>query len=99
MQLLRKNGARPSLHQPVRYQIVSPSCQPCVLVEIRLHVLYSLLLMWNVTIGPIHCRLNFNRSLYGEDLTFVLLNTNIIFIPSVTPIRRSQYSESTVRLL
>ena len=97
--MLRKNGARPSLHQPVRYQIVCPSCQPCLLVEIRLHFLYSLLLMWNVTIGPIDCRMSFNSSLYREDLIFLLLYTNIIFIPSVTPIRRSQYSESTVSLL
>ena len=51
--------------------------------------------MWNVTVGPIHCSLNFKRSLYREGLTFVLLNMNIIFILSVTPIRRSQYSEYT----
>ena len=55
--------------------------------------------MWNVTIGPIDCRMSFNSSLYHEDLIFLLLYTNIIFIPSVTPIRRSQYSESTVSLL
>ena len=42
MQLLRKNDVRLSLHQPVRYQIVWPSYQPCLSDEIRLHLLYSL---------------------------------------------------------
>ena len=55
--------------------------------------------MWNITVGAIHCRMSFNRSLYREDLIFVLRYTNIIFIPSVTPIRRSHYSEFTVSLL
>ena len=55
--------------------------------------------MCNVTVGPFHCRMSFYLSLYPEDIIFVLLYTNIIFIPSITPIRRSQYSESTVSLL
>ena len=99
MQLLRKNDARLKLHQPVRYQIVFPSCQPCLSDEIRLHLLYSLLNMWNVTVGPVDCRMGFYLSLYREDLIFVLRCMNIIFIASITPIRLSQYSESTVSLL
>ena len=97
MQLLRKNDARPSLHQPVRYQIVCSSCQPCLLDEIRLQSLYSLLIMWKVTIGPIYYRMSFYPSLYREDLIVVLLYSNIIFIPSVSPIRKTQYSESYIK--
>ena len=41
--------------------------------------------MWNITLGPVHCRTSFNRSLYREDLIFVFRYTNIIFIPSATP--------------
>ena len=55
--------------------------------------------MWNVTVGPFHCRMSFYLRLYPEDLIFVLLYTNIILIPSIMPIRRSQYSESTVSSL
>ena len=64
MQLLRKNDARPSLHQPVRYQIVCTFCQPCLSDEIRLYLLYSLLNIWNVTVGPIHRRMSFYPTLY-----------------------------------
>ena len=99
MQLLRKNDARPSLYQPVRYQIVCTFCQPCLSDEIRLYLLYSLLNIWNVTVGPIHRRMSFYPTLYREDLIFVLLYRNIIFIPSVTPFRGSLYSEFTVSLL
>ena len=99
MQLLRKNDARPSLHQPVRNQIVCTFNQPCLSDEIRLYLLYSLLNIWNVTVGPIHRRMSFYPTLYREDLIFVLLYRNIIFIPSVTPFRGSLYSEFTVSLL
>ena len=52
--------------------------------------------MWKVTVGPIYYRTSFHPSLYREDLIVVLLYTNIIFIPSVSPIRKTQYSESYI---
>ena len=58
------NDARLSLHQPVRYQIVFTSCQPGFSDEIRLHFLYSLLIMWNVTVGP---KTPIGRTRYSEN--------------------------------
>ena len=46
--------------------------------------------MFNVTVGPIHCRISFYSSFLHEDLIFVLLYTNIIYVFSVTPTRRSR---------
>ena len=75
----------------------NPSCQPCLSDEIRLHLLYSLLIMLNVTVLRIQCRMSFYPSLYREDLILVLLYTNVISNPSVMTIRRSQYNESCIK--
>lgn len=53
--------------------------------------------MLKVTVGPIHCCMSFYPCLYREDLILVLFYTNIFFIPSVTTIRRSQYSGPCIK--
>ena len=53
--------------------------------------------MWKVTVGPIYYRMSVYPSLYREDLIVVLLYTNFIFIPAVSPIRKTQYIESYIK--
>ena len=68
MQLLLKNDAKPSLHQPVRYETVSslgPSCRSNFLSAEGLSTDY-------VTIRPLRNRMNFFLAAISDTLHFFL---------------------------
>ena len=67
VKLLRKNDAKPSLHQPVRYQIVyvCPSCRSNFLSYEGLSKDY-------VTVGPIRNRMKFSLVAISDTLHFFL---------------------------
>ena len=68
MQLLLKNDAKPSLHQPVRYQTVSylgPSYRSNFLSDEGPSTDY-------VTVGPIRNRMTFFLAAFSDTLHFFL---------------------------
>ena len=47
-----------------------PLAKPCLSDDIRLLLLYSIPIMLNITVRPLHCRMNFYR-LHRVDLMLV----------------------------
>ena len=92
MQLLLKNDAKPSLHQPVRYQIVyvCPSWRSNFLSFEGLSTDY-------VTVGPIRNRMKFFPRCYFRYLTFFLVCINIKFIKSVASGWTSLYCWTSIK--
>ena len=63
----------------------NPSYQPCLSDEIRLHLLYSLLIMLNVTVGPIHCRVSFILAYIAKTLHWFFSTRTFFSFPRLRP--------------